>query len=226
MMKIYNYNKETKEFTIITTATESPLEKEKYIIPANATDKEPLEAKDGFVVCFNEEQNNWEYIEDNRNKIAYSILTKQEIKVDYLGPIKNGHTLLKPTQFDKWNDATKSWIEDIELIRASKLNDIKNIYEIEANKNVVYNEVTYKGGESSASAIAGAVDLAKALGETTAKIIDVNDDENLLSFEEAMKLSAQIAHQWREAFLKYKKLKRTINNEKDIEIIKQITWGE
>ncbi|PHO10332.1 hypothetical protein CPG37_04600 [Malaciobacter canalis] len=110
-MKIYNYNKETKEFTTQSTATSNPLEKG-YLIPANATTKEPLSPKDGFAVCFNEETKEWEYIENNRGKTVYETSTKQELKVDYLGAIKNEHTLLKPTQFDKWDDVTKSWVED------------------------------------------------------------------------------------------------------------------
>lgn len=131
-----------------------------------------------------------------------------------------------PNNYSKFDDVSKTWIEDIELLRVLKLNDIKNIYEIEANKNISFDEVIYKGGESSAKAIAGAVDLAKALGETTAKIIDAHDNENFLNFEKTMKLSTQIAHQWREAFFKYKELKREINNENNIEKLKLITWRE
>lgn len=88
-MKIYNYNKETKEFTTSTNATENPLEKGKYLIPANATDKEPLEPKDGFAVCFNEKNKEWEYIEDNRG-IAYNI--REKVIIDYLGKLKDGIT--------------------------------------------------------------------------------------------------------------------------------------
>lgn len=75
MMKIYNYNKETKEFTTATNAAENPLEKNKYLIPANATIKEPLAPKEGVAVCFSEEKEEWEYLEDNRGNIYYGTLS-------------------------------------------------------------------------------------------------------------------------------------------------------
>jgi hypothetical protein len=129
-----------------------------------------------------------------------------------------------PNNYSKFDDVSKSWIEDIELLRASKLNDIKNIYEIEANKNVSFEGVLYKGGESSAKLIQGAVDLAKALGEMNTKIIDAHDNKNFLSFEKAMELSTQISFQWRGSFFKYKELKIAIKNENNIEKLKLITW--
>lgn len=113
-MKIYNYNKETKEFTTSTHATESPLEKGKYIIPANATIKEPLASKDGFAVCFNETKKEWEYIEDNRGKTVYSTSDKTESKISYLGVLKDGFTESIPGQFDKWVDG--AWVEDTVLM--------------------------------------------------------------------------------------------------------------
>lgn len=114
-MNIYNFNKETKEFISKTVATESPLEKGKYLIPANATIKEPLATKENFAVCFNEDKQEWEYIEDNRNKTVYSTITKEASIVDYLGAIKDGFTLLAPTEFDKWEN--NSWVADETLIQ-------------------------------------------------------------------------------------------------------------
>lgn len=112
-MKIYNYNKETKEFTTQSTATANPLEKGKYLIPASATTKEPLTLKDSFAICFNEEKQEWEYVEDNRNTVVYNKQTKQESKIDYLGKIKDDVTTLKPEQFDKWDYDNNVWILDL-----------------------------------------------------------------------------------------------------------------
>lgn len=114
-MKIYNYNKETKEFTTSTNATANPLEKGEYIIPANATTKEPLTQKEGFAVCFDEAKKEWEYQEDNRGKTIYSTTTKEASIVDYLGAIKEGFTLLVPTEFDKWEN--NSWVVDEKLVQ-------------------------------------------------------------------------------------------------------------
>lgn len=176
-MKIYNYNKETKQFISQTIANPNPLEVGEYLIPANATTIEvlphkdgfkiyfneelkkweyleiptvyifgndtneyvsnhkntyliaykkfhlseqetlikPLDVKDGFVVCFNKTKQEWEYQEDNRNKTVYSTTTKEDLVVDYLGAIKEGFTLLVPTEFDKWEN--NSWIIDETLIQ-------------------------------------------------------------------------------------------------------------
>lgn len=223
-MKIYNYNKETKEFTTSTNATENPLEKGKYLIPANATTKEPIVSKDGFAVCFNETKKEWEHQEDNRNKTAYDTVTKQEIKISYLGALKDGFTFDKPKEFDKWNGA--KWVADKELLRTKVLSDMATTYQIESTKPVLYKNVSYKGGDASASAISGAVTLAQSLQESNAKIIANDDSANILTFAEALELSGLIAKAWRTAFLRYKELKVQISNAATVEELESISWEE
>ena len=62
-MNIYNFIKETKEFISQSIANPNPLEVGKYLIPANATTIEVLPFKDGFKLVFNEELEEWEYLE-------------------------------------------------------------------------------------------------------------------------------------------------------------------
>ena len=100
-MTIYNYNNEFYEITISTEARENPLEKGKYLLPANATTKAPLSAKDGFTVCFNEELDKWEYKEDFRGQDIYNEETKENSICDYLGVIKNGFVLGKYIEPEK-----------------------------------------------------------------------------------------------------------------------------
>ena len=176
-MNICNYNKITKEFVSQTIANKNPLEKGKYLIPANATTIEVLNPKDGFkiyfneelkeweyleiptvyvfdsetneyksshkntflieykqfkikenetiikplinkenfAVCFNKDKQEWEYKEDNRNKIVYSTITKEASIIDYLGVIKDDFTLLVPNEFDKWENS--SWVIDENAIQ-------------------------------------------------------------------------------------------------------------
>lgn len=122
-MKIYNYNKETKEFTTSEEATKNPKEKGKYLIPMCATTIEPIAQKEGFAVCFNEKDNTWEYIEDNRGKEVYSTTTKDKSKVDYLGKIKDEYTQLKPSEYDEWIDG--AWVEDIASKEKDRVSTIK-----------------------------------------------------------------------------------------------------
>lgn len=107
-MIVYKYDTQTKEFIQELEINEAYGTN----LPFTTTVK-PLNKKDGFAICFNGTK--WEYVEDNRNKTIYVKATKEELKVDYIGKIKDEHTLFVPKQFDKWNEVSKSWIEDIEL---------------------------------------------------------------------------------------------------------------
>ena len=120
-MKVYNYNynKDTKEYISTTQASENPLEKGKYLIPANATTIEIGTNKDGSVQVFDETNQKWDYIEDNRGKTVYDTTTKRESKVDYLGTIKSGFTELVPSEFDVWNGS--SW--EVDLKSLSRYNE-------------------------------------------------------------------------------------------------------
>ena len=108
MTKIYRYDITTKELL-----EELEISKQYGINLPFTTTIKPLVKKEGFAVCFNGTK--WEYVEDNRNKTIYVKDTKEELKIDYLGKIKDEHTLLIPKQFDKWDEISKNWIEDIEL---------------------------------------------------------------------------------------------------------------
>lgn len=62
-MKVYFYDEITKEFTMSADALKDPLEskiqgKDVWLLPANATFDEPLQAKDGYKVIYN---NGWVY---------------------------------------------------------------------------------------------------------------------------------------------------------------------
>ena len=107
-MKIYKYDIQTKEFIQELEINEAYGTN----LPFTTTIK-PLAKKEGFAVCFNGTK--LEYVEDNRNKTIYVKATKEELKVDYLGKIKDEHTLLIPKEFDEWDEISKNWIEDMEL---------------------------------------------------------------------------------------------------------------
>lgn len=132
MNKIYKYDITTKEFT-----QELEINEQYGINLPFTTTVKPLAKKDGFAVCFNGTK--WEYVEDNRDKTVYSKETKQESKIDYLGKIKDEHTLLKPNDFDFWDFDKNCWIENAKLkeknrtdtINAATREYITNRYPIE-----------------------------------------------------------------------------------------------
>ena len=70
-MQTYRFDHETKEYLRSEEAFLDPLETEAegkpvYLLPADSTFAEPLEAKEGYAVCWNGEA--WKYIEDHRQK--------------------------------------------------------------------------------------------------------------------------------------------------------------
>lgn len=117
-MIVCKYDIETKEFLQELEINEAYGTN----LPFTTTDK-PLAKKDGFAVCFNDTK--WEYVEDNRDKTIYVKDTKQELKVDYLGKIKDEHTLLIPKQFDEWDYTQNKWIENIEKKETHRIQQIK-----------------------------------------------------------------------------------------------------
>lgn len=73
--------------------------------------------------------------------------------------------------------------------------------------------ITFNGGDSSASAIAGAATLAQNLGETNVSLWDLdNKVHNSIALSEAMKISAIIAKKWRDDMFKRQDLLTQINN--------------
>lgn len=66
--------------------------------------------KDGYYPC--EQNGKWVLVEDNREKTAFNIETKDTVKIDYLGELKAGFTLLEPFEFCIWDKKTKTWVLD------------------------------------------------------------------------------------------------------------------
>ena len=87
-----------------------------WLIPAMATEKEPLEDKEGFEIKFIE--NEWQYIK---------LLTDGEKKIAEELPLEEGEKIIdgtlvnieSPSELHSWNG--KEWYLDEEKVRISKL---------------------------------------------------------------------------------------------------------
>ncbi|PXY91437.1 tail fiber assembly protein [Gilliamella apis] len=102
--------------------------------PDNALRIAP-EFKDGYWPC--EKNGKWGLVEDNRGKTVYSIETKVQDKIDYLGKIKSGFTELEPFEFCKWNG--EKWVLDEDEQNAFKIKQnkmLKSSLLNEANENI------------------------------------------------------------------------------------------
>ncbi|MDN5054436.1 hypothetical protein [Aliarcobacter butzleri] len=187
MIKIYRYDITTKEFLQELEINEAYGTN----LPFTTTVK-PFTKKEGFAVCFNGTK--WEYVEDNRNKTVYVKATKQELKVDYLGKIKDEHTLLIPSQFDKWSEDTQSWIED-EILKNEYLTIQKKAKKVEQLNTLVVTTSQgniFDGNETARLNMVSAIQSADLLGQISNnwKLADNTVKEiSLNELKEALALS-------------------------------------
>ena len=116
-MKVFNYN---LEGYLIGTSELDDSDKCQitgdWLIPAMATEKEPLETKEGYEVKFNSKD--WEYIK---------LLTEEEKKIQGLLSLEEGEKIVdgalvkvkKPSDLHSWDGL--EWFLDEEKVRISKL---------------------------------------------------------------------------------------------------------
>ena len=94
------------------------------------------------------------------------------------------------------NSRPKHWIlpPTLDELKQRKIDEIT----INPTEPVTIGTVTYNGGNSSASAISGAIALAQALGETDVKLWDIDNNIAIYTFTEAQAIAAQIAQAYRD----------------------------
>lgn len=111
-------------------------------IPANSTFVKTLDQKDGFTQIFDEEKQEWQYVEDHRYDDAYNIKTKQKDEIKYLGELKDEHTLLAPPSHNH-EFINGEWIiteeKKAELDREEKE---REIHELESQLDQVEKRIT------------------------------------------------------------------------------------
>ena len=160
-MKLYKYDSTTKEFISEIQPDIDPLETKKqgkniYLIPAYTTDIKP-EDKEGYVPVFT--INKWEYIKDNRNKLAINITTKVIEPINYIGEVKEGWML--------YDEYVKS---ELYVKDQFKLEKNKKINENNAKRNVEY--INTPIGRLKTSTPIGDLKTAIVLYD---KLVDVNN---------------------------------------------------
>lgn len=122
-MKIFNYDKITKEFTAESIAAEDPLEQGDWLVPANSTEIAPI-LEEGKTPVFN--GTSWDLLENNRGLI-YNILTQESSVLQELGPIPEGFTKVTPPGHPcyTYNSSSQEWELDLDKARKHIWEDIK-----------------------------------------------------------------------------------------------------
>jgi len=149
-MKIYNYDDFTKEFLQESKAILSPLEKDVFLIPANATTTKPPLKKDGFARCFISDK--WEYIKDLRGQEYHTLEDGELLYIDYLGELKENHILgtYKPTEEEIKEDKKQEILISLSLLDTKKTraltdalinNDLSFLQELEEQAETLRQEL-------------------------------------------------------------------------------------
>lgn len=101
----------------------------KYVVPGYHTTIKPLEAKENFAVCFNQDKQSWEYIPDYRGRKAWSTKTGLPLAVFNL-KVENA-TDKEPSPFSKWDSRKSKWVPDekkLEEARQAKLLELSKYF--------------------------------------------------------------------------------------------------
>lgn len=126
-MKVYNYDLEGYLIGVSELDNSDKCQiTGDWLIPAQATEKEPLISKEGFEVKFLE--NEWQYIK---------ILTNEEKKVLGEIPLEEGEKIIdgtlvnieSPSDLHSWNGS--EWYLDEEKVRISKLPSQDEVFKMQ-----------------------------------------------------------------------------------------------
>lgn len=124
-MKVYNYNENCYLIGISELdETDKCQITGDWLIPAQATDKEPLEEKEGYEVKFID--NEWQYIK---------LLTDEEKKIQGLLSLEEGEKIIdgilviveKPSTYHVWNYITFEWEYNSEIRKNEIYVELENI---------------------------------------------------------------------------------------------------
>ena len=118
-MKVYNYDNEGYLIGVSELDDSDKCQiTGDWLIPGMATDKEPLETKEGYEVKF--QNGDWQYIK---------LLTDEEKKIQGILPLEDGEKIVdgvlviieKPSDLHSWN-GTEWYLDDEKVLESKKPN--------------------------------------------------------------------------------------------------------
>ncbi len=127
-MNIYCYDACSHEYIEESVAREDPLEKGKYLIPANATIIAPPEYGLNTIPVFDHDNDVWSIIADYRNESWFEKSTGLEYQgYKSLGELPDQYTLLRyPGSDYKWDDPQCCWVYDESGVLERKWSEIRD----------------------------------------------------------------------------------------------------
>lgn len=115
-------------------------------------------------------------------------------------------------------------LKDLETIRILKLNEIKESFETESNKDIEYNGNIYHGGQQSGDSIKSYSDLQTLKGIDVFFVTDINKDPIQMTDSEIKDLLILIGDSVTDSFFNSQTKEKAINDAETIEDIELIQW--
>lgn len=209
-MQIYNYDEKTKEFISDEIAELDPIEK-KPLIPANATTIEPLSKKDGFVSCFDEKKQIWEYKKDLRGKKLWNKTDGSSVVVDTLDFDTKDYITTAPKENQIMQNG--KWVDDIETLKKEMITLIHQKKDEINFSNYEFENHTYRMGADVQADLLATITIFGAVGSLPVgyTIKDIKTNEYVaFDLPKLVRLSAQVATRKAEAIFKTQKLEDAI----------------
>ena len=156
-MKVYNYNSEgyLLEASELDNSDKCQITGD-WLIPAQATEKEPLAEKEGFKVKFN--GIDWEY---------EKILTDEEKKIKVDLPLEEGEIVQnsklikveKPSNFHTWNFDSKEWedLRDLPEEKSKRSAELKSLRDSSLEQGIYFEKTKLIKGRTQDLADATAI---------------------------------------------------------------------
>ena len=208
-IEVYSFNPETFEFTGVTTAEESPLEKGVFLIPANATDVEPtVSAEQNEVLVF--ENGAWVTKPDYRG-YEYWDADANHFKIEDIGvepPV--GHLTERPVVLEEEKE--------------KKRDEVRMAFFYEHDTPVSDGVIQWHGGFDSALKLDGALRMAQNAGLTEVTFFDVSNTAHTLTVEEANQVIGLVSNKYQTDLAKKHALLNQINNATTLEEVQSIVW--
>ena len=214
-MQVYKYDEQTKEYIGTEQALIDPLESELqgktiYLLPANATFEKP-NLQEGFASVFNGTQ--WENIEDNRGKEYW-------LDTDTFGtPAKT----MKELGAFPANGVFTAPVETLELLKADKINEFKNIRDTEEVKPIEYNGNLFDFDDKARDRINSAI-IALSITSQSMEWTTADNTNVSVTADDLRGVVANVAVRSNELHVRYRELKALVVACETAEEVDKIVW--
>lgn len=228
-MKIYIYDKKTKELKAEIEAPLDPLESAKqgkniYMLPASATFVKPKQNTPNKINIWDGAK--WELLDDYRGYQIYNTSNKEIKTIENIGEttIQEGYTTLEPFEFSIWNG--KKWVDDIETLKEIQKNKINEEKERAEFTPFTYNEITIDADAKSQSNIqAKMIELSISKAPETTWV--TYDNQTItMSSSDFIHMSMSLANRVSKIVLRGRYLKDKIDSLSTKKEIEKIKWSE